>query len=67
MIRVAEGFREAGMSVSLSYNPTPATPLGFSARVAPSWGGQATGGAQALWSRETMRGRRTGCRLRQLP
>ena len=56
LVHQAEGFRERGMSVSLSYNPTPSTPLGFSARVAPSWGGQATGGAQALWGRETMAG-----------
>ena len=52
----AEGFRERGMSVSLSYNPTPQTPLGLTARVAPSWGGQAASGAEALWGRETMAG-----------
>ena len=56
LVHQTEGFRERGTSVSLSYNPTPSTPLGFSARVAPSWGGQATGGAQALWGRETMAG-----------
>ena len=52
----AEGFRERGMAVSLSYNPTPQTPLGLTARVAPSWGGEATSGAEALWGRETMAG-----------
>ena len=52
----ADGFRERGMALSLSYNPTPSTPLGFTARVAPSWGGQATSGAEALWGRETMGG-----------
>ena len=52
----AEGFRERGMAVSLSYNPRPSTPLGFVARVAPSWGGQATSGAEALWGQETMAG-----------
>ena len=52
----AEGFRERGMAVSLSYNPTPSTPLGFVARVAPSWGGQATSGAEALWGQATMGG-----------
>ena len=52
----AEGFRERGMALSLSYNPTPSTPLGFTARVAPSWGGQATRVAGALWGRETMAG-----------
>ena len=50
----AEGFTEQETSVSVSYNPTPATPLGFAARVAPSWGGDARGGAQALWGGETM-------------
>ncbi len=44
------------MSVSLSYDPTPSTPLGFTARVAPSWGGQAMSGAEALWGRDTMAG-----------
>ena len=51
-----EGFRERGMALSLSYNPTPSTPLGFMARLAPSWGGQAMGGAEALWGRESMAG-----------
>ena len=37
-------------------DPTPSTPLGFAARVAPSWRGEATSGAQALWGRETMTG-----------
>ena len=50
------GFRERGVSVSFSYDPTPRTPLGFLARVSPSWGGQATSGAEALWGRETMAG-----------
>ena len=56
----AEGFSERGMAVSLSYNPTPSTPLGFTARVAPSWGGQATSGAEAMWGRETMAGMASG-------
>ena len=51
-----EGFRERGISVSLSFDPTPSTPLGFLAKVTPSWGGQARSGAQALWGRETMAG-----------
>ena len=42
--------------MSLSYNPTPSAPLSFLARVAPSWGNQATRGAEALWCRETMAG-----------
>ena len=52
----ADGFSERGMALSLSYNPTPSTPLGFTARVAPSWGGEATSGAEAMWGRETMAG-----------
>ena len=60
LLHQAEGFRERGMAVSLSYNPTPSTPLGFMARVAPSWGGQATSGAEALWGRQTMAGLASG-------
>ena len=56
LVHQDEDFSERGVSLSLSYNPTPSTPLGFTARVAPSWGGQATSGAQALWGRETMGG-----------
>ena len=56
LVHQADGFQDRGMSMTLSYTPAPSTPLGFSARVAPSWGGQATGGAQALWDRETMAG-----------
>ena len=56
VLHQADGFRERGMALSLSYDPTPSTPLGFMARVAPSWGGEATGGAEALWGRETMAG-----------
>ena len=39
-----------------SYDPTPSTPLGVTARVAPAWGGQAQSGVAALWGRETMAG-----------
>ena len=46
----AEGFAERGMSLSLGWDPSPSSPLGLSARVAPSWGGSAMGGAEALWS-----------------
>ena len=56
VVHQAEGFRERGMALSLSYSPTPSTPLGFSARVAPSWAGQAQGGAEALWGRESIAG-----------
>lgn len=56
LVHEAEGFAENSMSVSVSYNPTPSTPLGFSARVSPAWGGDAMSGADALWGRETMSG-----------
>ena len=60
LVHEAEEFRERGVSLSLSYTPTPSTPLGFMARVAPSWGGQARSGAGALWGRETMAGMAQG-------
>ena len=56
LVHQTEGFHERGMAVTLSYNPTPSTPLGFNARVAPSWGGEAMSGVEALWGRETMAG-----------
>ena len=56
LVHQAEGFAESGMSISVSYNPTPSTPLGFTARVSPAWGGDAMGGAEALWGRESMAG-----------
>ena len=56
LVHQAEGFSERGVALSLSYNPTPSTPLGFVAKVAPSWGGQAMSGAEALWGRDTMAG-----------
>ena len=43
----AKGFTDRGMSVSLGWNPTPSSPLGFSALVAPSWGAQ---DPDTLWS-----------------
>ena len=60
LVHQAAGFSERGMAVSFSSNPTPSTPMGFTARVATSWGGQAMGGAQALWGRETMAGMAQG-------
>ncbi len=56
LVHQAEGFAERGAAFSLSYDPTPSTPLGVTARLAPSWGGQAQSGAAALWGRETMAG-----------
>ena len=56
LIHQAAGFAESGMAVSVSYDPSPGTPLGFTARVAPAWGGDAMSGAEALWGRDTMGG-----------
>ena len=56
LVHQAEGFAESGMSISVSYNPIPSTPLGFTARVSPAWGGDAMSGAEALWGRESMAG-----------
>ena len=56
LVHQAEGFAEHGMAISVSYNPTPSTPLGFTARVSPAWGGDAMSGAEALWGRESMGG-----------
>ena len=56
LVHEAEGFAESGMSISVSYDPTPCTPLGFTARVAPAWAGESMSGADALWGRESMGG-----------
>ena len=52
VVHQADGFSERGMSLSFGWDPTPSRPLGLTAKVAPSWGGQATGGAEALWSNQ---------------
>ncbi len=49
VVHQAKGFTERGMSLSFGWDPTPSSPLGLTARVAPSWGGSAMGGAEALW------------------
>ncbi len=60
LVHQAEGFSERGVAFSLSYDPTPSTPLGMTARVAPSWGGQAQSGVAALMGRETLVGMAPG-------
>ena len=52
VVHQAQGFTERGMSLSFGWDPTPSSPLGLTARLAPSWGGQARGGAEALWSNQ---------------
>ena len=60
LVHQDQGFRDRGVSLSFGYNPAPSAPFGFMAKVAPSWGGQAESGAQALWGRETMAGMADG-------
>ena len=60
LVHQDQEFRDRGVSLSFSYNPTPLTPFGFMARMTPSWGGQASGGTQALWGRESMAGLASG-------
>ena len=52
VVHQAEGFAERGMSLSFGWDPTPSSPLGLTARVAPSWGGSAQGGAETLWNNQ---------------
>ena len=56
LVAQAKGFAESGMSISISYNPTQSTPLGFTARVSPASGNDAMSGAEALWRPESMGG-----------
>ena len=52
LVHQAEGFTDRGTSLSLGWDPTPSSPLGLTGRVAPSWGGSAQGGAEALWGNQ---------------
>ena len=44
LVHQAAGFADSRVSVSVSYNPTPDTSLGLTARVSPAWGGPAGAG-----------------------
>ena len=55
VVHEAEGFTDRGMSLSSGWDPS-SSPLGLTAKVAPSWGGQATGGAEALWGNQMAHG-----------
>ena len=55
VVHQAEGFTDRGMSLSFGWNSS-SSPLGLTATVAPSWGGQATGGAEALWGNQMAHG-----------
>ena len=50
LVHQAEGFTDREMSLSFGWDPTPSSPLGLTAKVAPSWGRSAMSGADALWS-----------------
>ena len=52
VVHQAEGFSEQGMSLSFGWDPTPSSPLGLTAKAAPSWGGSTRGGAEALWGNQ---------------
>ena len=49
VVHQAKGFTDRGVSLSFGWNPSPSSPLGLTAPVAPSWGRSARGGAEALW------------------
>lgn len=52
----ADGFRERGLSTSLSWDPAPGTARGPKLTMGQSMGGQATGGMDALLERGTLSG-----------
>ena len=55
LVHQAEGFTDRGMSLSFGWDASPSSPPGLTATMAPSWGGQATGGAEALWQSQRPR------------
>ena len=54
VVHQAEGFTERSLSLSVNYDPSPATPLGLTARLAPAWGGETGSSAQALWASDNI-------------
>ena len=52
----ADGFRERGLSGSLSWDPQPASDRGPRASLTQTLGGSASGGMNALLSRDTLAG-----------
>ncbi len=56
----ASGFREVGFSGSLAFDPTPFSGRGPSLGLVRSVGASATGGAEALYRRDTMAGLASG-------
>jgi hypothetical protein len=56
VISQAAGGAESGLAVSVTHDPSAKTPLGVTARVAPTWGGDAMSGRQGLWEHEATHG-----------
>ena len=56
LLHEAAELAEWGASGWLAWDPNPASELGPALTVSPSIGVQSEGGAQALWSRETLNG-----------
>ena len=56
LVHEASGFREWGVSGALRYDPDPVSERGLSLTLTPSWGAASTGGADALFGRETLAG-----------
>ena len=56
LVHEASGFREWGVSGALRYVPDPVSERGLSLTLSPSWGAASTGGADALFGRETLAG-----------
>lgn len=52
----ADGFRQRGLSGSLSWDPTPQTSRGLSLSMSQTVGAQASGGVDALFERNTFAG-----------
>ena len=50
----ADGFREWGAALSFGWDPSPETGRGLSLTLTQSWGASASGGMDALLSRETL-------------
>ena len=53
VVHQAEQFGERGVAVTFSYEPR-STRYGLRARIAPSWGANATGSADTLWRGDVM-------------
>ena len=55
----ADGLKDWGFSAGLAFDPKPATDRGFSLSLGQDWGGEATGGIDALFASDPL-AQRTG-------